>query len=361
MCATQPDAGSPASSPDAPPPDAPSRRGTYRWQREVPPGWRDLLAGGKRAKRWRRYWIADVVDGLGDIAGSGLMRLGPVEAVSNLGGRLGRRAGAKVHLHGTEVARTALRHLRPDLPREAEDAWLAGMWENIGRTFAETALLSRIHDQGRLQGGAAEHFQQALKDGVPAIALFAHVGNWELAYGWLPRHGVPLSFAYQPPDNRFRHWVIKRTRQRQGAEILPPDLRSLRPLLDRLRAGRAVGFAVDEAIEDYCYGPAFGRPLDPAGNIAVVQVLAHLAGARIIPGYCLRRPGVRFDVEIGAPLIDFSRNRPDRLTRAHIAEGAAVINAHFEPVIHANLQQWFMLHQFGIREGEAPRFTPPAA
>ena len=138
---------------------APSdRRPVYRWQPQPAPGWAGLRAGGKRARRWRRYWITDVLDGCGDLAFTAAFRFGPVDACSDLGARFGRRAGLEVHTTGMEVARAALRRLSPRILQDAEDAWLADMWANIGRTFAEAAVLGRT--SAHFEPVIAKHLQQ---------------------------------------------------------------------------------------------------------------------------------------------------------------------------------------------------------
>ena len=337
---------------------APEARAPYRWQPEPPPRLADLRAGGDRARRWRRYWLTDLADGLGDVAFASLFRFGPVETCSNLGAWFGRKL-ITTYPDATERARQTLRHLKPGFPEDQEQAWLTSMWANIGRTFAEAAVLDRLHASGRVNVSGMEHFHQALADGVPAIALFAHLGNWELNYGVLARGGVPLSFTYQPPDNRIRHWLIRRIRRRQGVELLPPGLTSMRPVVKRMRAGKVAGFAVDESLDDYCYGPGFGRPVNPGSNMVLVQRLAHMTGARVIAVCTIRHDtGLRFDTRIGPVVLDYSREKPKHLTDEHIADGVAAMNAHFEPLIHAHLQQWFMLHLFGIPDGEHPRFDP---
>ena len=331
------------------------RRPVYRWQPKPAPTWADLCAGGKRARRWRRYWITDVLDGVGDLAFATAFRFGPVEGCSDLGAHFGRRAGLKVHISGTQVARVALRQLAPRILQDAEDVWLAGMWANIGRTFAEAAVLGPIHKQGRVQVDGLEHLHAVRRAGRPALLVFVHTGNWELLHGAIARAGLPLAYTYQPPPNRVRHWLIKGIRAGQGAEALPPGLPTLRPVLRRLRDGCLIGFAIDEALDDYCYGPSFGRPAFTGGNMALVQRLAHAARAQVIPAYCLRHPGVRFTVRFDRPLFDFADAQTAPLTQAALVAGVARISAYFEPVIANHLQQWYMLHQFGIRPGEQPR------
>ena len=340
---------------DPPAADQGDRRPVYRWQPKTPPIWADLWAGGKRARRWRRYWIRDVVEGLGDLAFTTAFRFGPVDACSDLGAYFGRRAGGGAHVEATERARTARRKLAAPMAEAEEHAWLSAMWTNIGRTYAEFAVLHRIVGE-RCTLHGADLLDAAAADGRPVILALVHLGNWEAAIAAAARHVAsaqrqPLHLIYQPPLNRFRHWVARQARGRVGITLLPPGTRGTRPALEVLARGGVLVLAVDEGFDNYVYGPFLGRAPVLRGNMQTLVRLAWRTGARVLPLYGLRRDGARFDIRIGQPIALFegsqARNTPLVPERALAA--VQRLDAVFSPLVITNLQQWYMLPQFGLR------------
>ena len=332
------------------------RRPVFDWDaRPRPSLWRRGATTEDR-QLWRRYWIDDVREGMGETAQYLRWRLGPIDACSAFGARGGRHAGMEVHRGSLWLARGALRRFRPDVPRAEEMAWLAEMFAQIGRTFAEFAVLPRLAvERCRLDG--ADHLDAARGEGRPVILAMVHLGSWEAGMAAVARHLArqrqALHLIYQPPPNRFRHWVARQARRRSGITLLPPGKRGTRPALTLLEKRGVLVLAVDEAFENYVYGPFLGRVPTLRGNMHTLVRLARRTGARVLPLHCLRRDGAWFDVRIGPPLALFDDDHAP-LGRDQALGAVLRLDAVFSPLVVENLQQWYMLHQFRLRRSDFP-------
>jgi KDO2-lipid IV(A) lauroyltransferase len=97
---------------------------------------------------------------------------------------------------------------------------------------------------------------------------------------------------------------------------------------------------VDEYIRGDVSAPAFGRPLRPEGNIAYVARLARLTGAEIIPAYSQRLNDSAYFKVTFLPPVDIVR---DGNRDVDLMENIARLNSVIEPIIRANLDQWYYL------------------
>ena len=97
---------------------------------------------------------------------------------------------------------------------------------------------------------------------------------------------------------------------------------------------------VDECIGPHVFAPAFGRPLQPAGNIAYAARLAWMTGAAVIPAYCVRvDDSARFNVTFGAP-VDLAHGGDKK---RDLMTNIGRINAVIEPIVREHLDQWYYL------------------
>ena len=335
--------------------EAGPKRPVFDWDARPRPA---LWHRGDGAERrvWRQYWVDDVTVGLAELVHYARFRAGPIDACSAFGARTGVHLGIQVHRGSLWLARGAARRLRPDLPRDTEQAWLADMFAGIGRTFAEFSVLPQIaRTRCRLHG--TDHLDAAQAAGRPVILAMVHLGSWEAGMAAVARHqraaGRAVHLIYQPPPNRFRHWIAVRARARAGITLLPPGKRGTRPALQVLDRGGALILAVDEGFDNYVYGPFLGRRPALRGNYHTLVRLARRTGAAVLPFWTLRGDGAWFDVEIGAPVSLFDDgDAGPALTKPQALDAVLRLDAVLSPLVLTHLQQWYMLHQFRTLRGD---------
>jgi KDO2-lipid IV(A) lauroyltransferase len=288
--------------------------------------------------------VRDVVTGCGDFVLHHLMRVGTTESCSAVGAWLGVGLGPRVRGRGLR-AQQALARLRPDLSNAERAALLRRMWANVGRTMAEFSVSRRLWRSDRVAVLGLEHLEAALASGRPRIYICLHLGNWELIGPKLLSLGEDLMQFFQPPANRFTRGIAEATRRPYRDRLLPPGPASAQRAYRFLkeRRGSLVMF-VDEFIRGRVQAPAFGRPVSLEGNVANAVRLALLSNAVILPVYLLRRSGARFCMEI-LPPVDIERDGSDS---TDLEQNVGRVEQIIAPIVRANLEQWFMLHELRL-------------
>lgn len=304
--------------------------------------------------RWRRYWIRDVLVGARLVAGHHALRLLPTDAVSALGGQLGRTFAPRTQPAADRRVRAGLQRLRPDLASDPRslDAAAAQVWEQVGRCYAEFSVEDRLWSEGRVATEGREHLDAAAAGGRPVIVAALHTGNWELVTVSLGSLGHSVVQIIQPPRNRFERVIAERSRARADArfgrvregqtlELVPPSLTAGLRLRDGLRAGAVAVMFTDESVGNRTLAPFFGRPLDTEGNYGRIARLARHTGAAVVPGHVVRRrpDGADFVVRYH-PAVQMVRSDDERADRER---NVAALDAAADPIVREHLLQWFML------------------
>ncbi len=113
--------------------------------------------------------------------------------------------------------------------------------------FATLRMLNmpaeRIRSLVRFQG--LEHFDTAAAEGKGFIVLTGHFGNWELMALAMSLEGRPLIVIGRELDNPFLEPHLSGLRGRFGNAVIAKD-GAMRGTLKALRAGKAVGFLLDQ-------------------------------------------------------------------------------------------------------------------
>jgi Kdo2-lipid IVA lauroyltransferase/acyltransferase len=306
-------------------------------ERNAPP-LRWLLGDRKQRRKAWRYWAHDTGIGLLNTTIHYALRPLPVDLCSNLGALMGALGQLRMP-EKNELAREAWLRLRPDETDPAiVDAALKRLWRNIGRSLAECSVLDRMWKQGRIRVAGAEHLSAARAAGKRVIVVAVHLGNWEAIGRVLIGLGYKGAAIYEVPENRFEHRIVQRFRRRYGGKLLPQGSSGARAAYRALFEMDGLLLLIDDIADGYVVAPGFGRALPIDGNIAFVARLALLADAEIVPAYCLREDESAQLKVTFLPPIDLVR-AGDR--KAAVTANMARINAAFEPLVQANLDQWY--------------------
>ncbi|MBY0338276.1 MAG: hypothetical protein K2X11_16795 [Acetobacteraceae bacterium] len=270
------------------------------------------------------------------------MRHMPDRLAHGYAGFMARHAVPRLYPMGTRRARANLARLRPDLP--VEEA-LAGMWDNVARSFLEVPRFLRFYDEDRIETVGAE-----LLAPRPLIVCGLHLGNWELVGLAMVRHGAaPVAF-YQPPASEYRTRTVVAERLKGGGRLLPPHRDAARAAMQALVRDKDVFLIFpDEHQHGRVAAPSFGRGPRIGGNIEYAVRLSRASGAPLVICYCERlaprADGPRFRVTFEAgPTIPRGGDR-----EADVAAGVAALDGQMEAIILPRLPQWLMLHEFEPR------------
>ena len=285
-----------------------------------------------------RYWLHDTFYGLLKYATHYVLRALPTDQVSNFGAFMGRFSPGTYPASDAR-ARRLWQTLRPDEADAAStDAAMRRLWRDAGRTVAEIAVLDRLWEEGRIEVVGAEHMAAARAAGRPILAAAIHLGNWEVISVTgikLGYHGASLALIL---DNRFDQRLVGRLRERFGGRMIHATPTSGRAIVRELMERGPMVIYIDDYARGRVHAPAFGRPLKVEGNIAYVPRLAKITGAAVIPVYCQRQGDqARFKITF-LPEVAMTETGD---AAADLTANVTKLNALIEPIIRANLDQWY--------------------
>ncbi|HEY1735813.1 MAG TPA: lipid A biosynthesis acyltransferase, partial [Methylovirgula sp.] len=139
-----------------------------------------------------------------------ILKILPLEAASNLSGSLWRHLGPLVgnRRHRRALANLALAY--PDLSPKQRAALAASMWDNLGRTFAESFRLAEIAKSNRLLFDLPQGFRD---DPAARVVCAPHQGNWEIAGLAVSSGATQPAGVYQKIKNPFVDARVRKIRE----------------------------------------------------------------------------------------------------------------------------------------------------
>jgi KDO2-lipid IV(A) lauroyltransferase len=287
-----------------------------------------------------------------DLALHYAMRALPTEACSDLGARLGLLIGRRGHPAAERRSRAVLARLCRPQDEAALEASVTRLWQNVGRSYAEFSILPRLLREGRIAPAEPALFTAECSDTSPLIVCFLHLGNWELL-GARMVQALPdrATAVVLRPTNRAHALIIREQRRHLRTELLELDRHVWRHVAERLqRRGGVLWLAADEAHGGRVFAPFLGRPPSLDGNLGKMVRLASATGARIMPVYAERHPGVRFTIHALPPV----RVTAERRDHAALLDAVSRLDRMIEPIIRRLAEQWYMAIEFGGLPDPAP-------
>lgn len=316
-----------------------AKRKAWTFAEPGAPGLADALAGGDRLQAFWRYWVIDNLWNFANLLAHFGMKLLPMDTCSRLGAVLGLFAVPRFHKVATRRARDTIRHLRPDLSPQGQEALFLANCQAQGRLMTEFSVVNRLqqrHDRLRADGLAPI---RAIANKVPVILVGLHLGNWEVGTIAFRNLGLQPHAFYVPPKSRAKAWIANRVRSKAGLQFLPPGVEGIRPALKVLKSGGVVSMFCDEGFGGMIRGPFFDRKPHQEGNLALAIRLARMTGATICPWYGLRTEGFRFECQALEPIRLPAEDHPN----ARLLDDMLLLNNAIEPIVRAHLDQWYFL------------------
>jgi len=204
-----------------------------------------------------------------------------------------------------------------------------------GKTLCETGAIwlwpgTRILDLVRAVDGEA-HLRNALAAGKGVILAAPHLGSWEML-GPDCCVKYPMTILYRPPRMAEIEALMRNSRERLGAKLVPVDAGGVRALYQALHRGELVGILPDQdpGPGNGVFSPMFGIQ---ANTIALVSRLAIKTGAAVIFGYAERLPHGR-----GYHLHFLPA--PPTINQEPLENSVAVVNEMVEKLIRQRPEQY---------------------
>lgn len=254
---------------------------------------------------------------------------------SHLGGWIGRSIGPRL-----AVNRRALKHLQASLPGKSDQEYrtiITGMWDNLGRVFAEYPHLETI---------ATHHVEFVGMENVtqkdPAVLIAGHLANWEMAATSFYVRGIPIDLIYRAPNNPGVDTMLKKWRSLKGKiNTYPKSKAGMRQVVGALSKGNNLGILIDQKYNPGLPAEFFGRTA--MTSPAFVQ-LAQKYRCPLYPVRVERLEGCRFRVTC-YPALDATQPVESVIVTAHHL---------LEQWISARPAQWIWLHRRWKETADAP-------
>jgi len=266
-----------------------------------------------------------------------VLRLLPFTLASSLGGGLARALGPL--LKPSKAARANLTAAFPEKSEAEIEVILRDVWENMGRTAFEFAVMDHlltVQGQRRVEIEGQDNIDAAFATGKPVLFFGAHLGNWEL----LPVSAGILGFGvhvfYRAPNNPLLLNLF--TKRSSPGELIPKGAPGAKRAFTLLKRGENLGILVDQKLNDGIKAPFFGR--DAMTGTALAEFALRF-DAPIMPVQCVRLPGARFKL-IYHPALTVTRSGDKKTDVAKIMTD---VNAMIESWIRERPGQWLWLHK----------------
>jgi KDO2-lipid IV(A) lauroyltransferase len=264
----------------------------------------------------------------------GFARAFPLETVSRMSGLSWRLIAPRLYRQERVLRNLALAY--PDMPERARKKLAADMWENLGRTFAESFHLERIAAEGRVTLEGDDTFKEMLSR--PCVVCGLHLGNWELVAYAGKRMGAPFTGVYQRMSNPYvdaETWKMRAFLYEGG--LLPKTPVTARSLLRAAKNGGYPAFLADLRDDRGASVPFFGHP---ARSNVFPALLARTTGLPLYAGAAYRLPNVRFRIRAARVPIPETDDR-----EADAIAATAALQAQFEAFIREAPEQWMWGHR----------------
>lgn len=274
-----------------------------------------------------------------------LMRCFTRRQAASLCGAMTRWVGP--WLRGHRHARRQLGAALPDMDGRESRIVLRGMWDNIGRTFAEyahvpelTAFSAERPTAGQvvMDDSTADRMLYLATQKQGALMFAAHLGNWEIPAMAAQTAGRTIALAYKPqPSHRMTDRLIA-LRSIFAGRLIEAGPAAPREMLRALHDGWLVGMLVDQHYAAGVEVSFFNH------TCRVNPILARLARMNDVPVYgarAIRLADQRHRIEVVGPL-EFPRDSKGKID----VQGAMqTVFSLIEGWIREHPEQWIWTHR----------------
>jgi Kdo2-lipid IVA lauroyltransferase/acyltransferase len=233
------------------------------------------------------------------------------------------------------AARRAQRHLRAVMPQLDAAKTTRRMFVHFAESMWE---ISRLHRSvPDLDGPARQILDSALAEGMGAVMISGHIGNWELLGQAIAAAGYPIATIAKPSyDRRITQWMGE-WRTVHGLQMVWRDEGNAgKTILRILRQNGLMAFLIDQNTKTAGdFVPFFGRP---AFTPTIPAAIALRTGTPVIFCWHHRRQGRH---KIGVERIQYT---PSGDAKRDVMALTALFNERLESVIRSAPEQWVWLH-----------------
>lgn len=205
---------------------------------------------------------------------------------------------------------------------------------SITELFTTPRILKNASQKFSLEG--ISHLDAALTKGKGILLVVSHVGSWEYLAFLSYFREYHLSVVVKTLKNDLVDCIMNKFREKTFLHPIPKR-ESARKILYEIHRNHIVAILIDQwAGDEGIRTEFFGSE---TSTTSIPARLAEKTGCALIPAYCLRKEGGRYEIHIEAPL-DWDAQDP------HWEHGVTQkLNQRLERQILENPEQWLWGHR----------------
>lgn len=253
----------------------------------------------------------------------------PFKLASNIGGFTAKHLGK--FFKASKIAKRNLESLSMYFPTSEHDRIIKGVWDNLGRMFAELAqytLFSRstISKYVKIQ-------KSVLNIPKNSIVVSGHFGNFELPAPLSKILKLKLSLVYRPANNIFFDYLLCKLRLLNADTLIPKGNIAIKQMMEVLSKGKTLGMLIDQKTSQGDTLKFFGK------EAKTTTLAAKLAIKYNVPLYLtIFRRYNKYFISIESVEIKFSKNESAETIMQRV-------NDELEKYVHRYPDQWFWVHR----------------
>ncbi len=253
-----------------------------------------------------------------------------------------------------QIAKKNIEICLPELNVQEQKILLRRTLNESGKTLSEMGIMwlansERVLNMIKSVEGE-EHLKNAIANHKGILLAMPHIGSWELVNLYAARH-YPVTSLYKPPHMRSLDNIIKESRQRTGAILVPTDTRGIRAVSKALKNGEVIVILPDQQPPPQLKNGIFSNFFNyPAYSATLMSKLAAKSDSEIIYAYTKRLPEGK-----GFTLVFQPATQNDAET--DIQHSVDIINKDIEAVIRDCPEQYqWTYKRFKHRPNDEKRF-----
>jgi KDO2-lipid IV(A) lauroyltransferase len=210
----------------------------------------------------------------------------------------------------------------------------------FGAIFSDIIKTAQLPPERRdalLTVRGEENLALALREGKGVLLFTAHLGNWEIASGFVSK-ACRLSVIARALDNPLLEAELAKLRKGLGAHVIYKK-QAAREILQRLRRNEAVAILIDQNVlrSEAVFVDFFGKPAATTPSLAAFHLRTK---APILPVFCLPAPKGKYQLHILERLLLPGEGDQDK----DVLKITQVCTKIIEDWIRKNPVSWFWFH-----------------
>lgn len=208
------------------------------------------------------------------------------------------------------------------------------MWENYGRTIAETMMIDRVAaDSSRVVLENPEWVHARLKGIGGAVFVGLHFGNWEATIIPALRLGLSPIGLYKPLKNPEANAILLSLRKElYPSGLLPANAKSAMRAVRHVRRGGAICMLADHRDLSGVAVPFFGQP---APSTTLPALLSVSFDVPLFLARVDRIGGARFSVHVEEVEVSCTGHKDE-----DVRQTTAAVQSRFEAWIKERPEAW---------------------